>query len=1028
MNAEIDSLELKIHADATSAVKGIEALSRSLTTLRKATAGLTGLKSIATNLTALGDAVKHVDPGSASAVEGLAKAIQLFNGVKISTNIAKQIEAIGTALKTADFTDSERKITELVTALTPLSQLPKPNVSTYISNINKLVKALPELDKVDLTAFSKKINDLAVAMEPLADQMQKVSNGFSAFPAKIQKLLTATTKIPAANKQASHSYTELYHKLRLIKGFITTVGSTIYSLIQKSSDYVENVNLFTVAMGDYASEAKAYAESVGEALGIDPGEWMRNQGVFMTLATGFGVAGDRAAVMSKNLTQLGYDLSSFFNISYEDAMQKLQSGLSGELEPLRRIGYDLSQAKLEAIALELGIDKAVSSMTQAEKAELRYYAIMTQVTTAHGDMARTLNAPANQLKVLKAQFNMAAREIGNIFIPALNAILPYVIAVTKVIRSLANSIASIVGFEMPEVDYSGVDSMSSVATDTSDAMDDATESAKKLKSYMLGFDELNVINPNTGDGEDTQGSVIPSDLLDYSDKFLAGLSESKVSLIVEDMKEWLGITEDIDSWADLFDTKLGKILTTVGLIGAGFTAWKIGAGVYSAITAISSALPGISASLGALGTAIAAIGAPTLLVIGAVVALVAGLAAVYATNEDVRTSVNNAVIDIGESLKPLLEFMTNTVIPGLKSAWERLIEVLTPFGEWLEMVFTSIWMDMIVPALEYLSGTVIPTLTTYFENMWNNVLVPLGEFLASVFTPVISMLSEVLTWLWQYIILPMADCIGGVFAAAWENLMKIYNEKVIPRVNKTIEVFQFLWTKVLSPIVNFLWDIFAPAFKGVFETVKKIISSIKKVFVGLINFVTGILTKDWEQAWQGIRDIFEGVWDGLQAYMSIPLNFMLSMIEGFVNKIIDGWNWLKKQINSLSIDIPEWLGGGTLGFNLSMSSHVSLPRFAEGGFPEQGQMFIAREAGAEMVGSIGRRTAVANNDQIVAGIAGGVAEANAEQNVLLREQNALLRAILEKDSGVYLDGKNLTASVEKYQRERGRVLIAGGVV
>ena len=190
MSTEIESLELKIHSDATSAVKGIEALSRSLTTLRKATAGLTGLKTIATNLTALGDAAKHVDPSSANAVEGLAKAIQLFNGVKISTNIAKQIEAINTALKTADFTGSGQKITELVTALTPLSQLPKPNVSTYISNINKLVKALPELDKVDLAAFSQKIYDLAVAMKPLADQMQKVSNGFSAFPAQIQKLLT----------------------------------------------------------------------------------------------------------------------------------------------------------------------------------------------------------------------------------------------------------------------------------------------------------------------------------------------------------------------------------------------------------------------------------------------------------------------------------------------------------------------------------------------------------------------------------------------------------------------------------------------------------------------------------------------------------------------------------------------------------------------------------------------------------------------------------------------------------------------
>lgn len=160
--------------------------------------------------------------------------------------------------------------------------------------------------------------------------------------------------------------------------------------------------------------------------------------------------------MSKNLTQLGYDLSSFFNISVEDAMQKLQSGISGELEPLRRLGYDLSQARLEATALSLGIDKSVQSMTQAEKAELRYYAIMTQVTTAQGDLSRTLEAPANQLRVLSAQFNMAARAIGNIFIPALNTILPYAIAVVQVIREIANAIASLFGFEMTEVDYSGI--------------------------------------------------------------------------------------------------------------------------------------------------------------------------------------------------------------------------------------------------------------------------------------------------------------------------------------------------------------------------------------------------------------------------------------------------------------------------------------------------------------------------------------------------------------------------------------------
>ena len=106
-----------------------------------------------------------------------------------------------------------------------------------------------------------------------------------------------------------------------------------------------------------------------DIMGIDPAEWMKNQGVFNTIITGFGVAGDKAAYMSKNLTQLAYDLSSFYNISFAESMQKVQSGIAGELEPLRRLGYDLSVARLEQERLNLGIDKSVSSMTQAEKSQ-----------------------------------------------------------------------------------------------------------------------------------------------------------------------------------------------------------------------------------------------------------------------------------------------------------------------------------------------------------------------------------------------------------------------------------------------------------------------------------------------------------------------------------------------------------------------------------------------------------------------------------------------------------------------------------
>ena len=366
----------------------------------------------------------------------------------------------------------------------------KGNAKSAEKSINALIDTLDKL---------KKATSGACGLDKVTNEMGKLSSEMS-------KIKNINTGLPAAITKTGKSFGSFGSRAMTAAYSLKKVADVVGSWIKESNDYVENLNLFTVAMGKYASSAQEYAEKVGEVMGIDPSAWMRNQGVFMTLGTGFGMASDRAATMSQQMTQLGYDISSFFNITVEDAMQKLQSGISGELEPLRRLGYDLSQAKLEAVALSLGIDKAVSSMTQAEKAELRYYAIMTQVTTAQGDMARTLDAPANQLRILSAQVTQAGRALGNIFIPALNAVLPYAIAVMRVIRELANELAKLFGFALPEIDYSGLTNISSGATSASNALDDATKSAKKLKNTLLGIDEINVLTDkksNAGGSTDT---------------------------------------------------------------------------------------------------------------------------------------------------------------------------------------------------------------------------------------------------------------------------------------------------------------------------------------------------------------------------------------------------------------------------------------------------------------------------------------------------------------------------------------------
>ncbi len=577
MPTTIEQLELEVQSSSTSAVAGIDALSASLSKVKNAIKGGIGLTSVANQVRNLDSALKSMDSSGANKIDKLTSSLDKLRGLgslKISSSIGNQLQNIGSAaasLTGVDFSAVEK----LGTALQPLNNLNASGLKSTINALNKLPKLADILDNMDMTKFTSQIQQLSTALAPLTNQLNAVTAAFSRLPTNIQRAITATNRISQENNKATNSYMNLYAKIKMAMGVVRNGARVIASWITQSNQYIEDVNLFTASMGKYTEEAQNYAKAVSDALGIDPGEFMRNQGVFNTIISGFGVASDKAYLMSKNLTQLGYDISSFFNITFEDAMQKLQSGISGELEPLRRLGYDLSVARLQEEALALGIKKKVSAMTQAEKSQLRYYAIMTQVTTAQGDMARTLNAPANQLRILKAQVTQCARALGNIFIPMLNAVLPYAIALVKVVRMLADSIASLFGFTLPEVDYSGVSAgatavgdLANNAGDASDGLSKAGKAAKKLKNALLGIDELNILSKDdsssgsgsgSGSGAAIGGGDLGIDLPTYD--FLGDAITSKVDEIVQMIKDAMW---EITSVISTFLLAIGTILVVTG--------------------------------------------------------------------------------------------------------------------------------------------------------------------------------------------------------------------------------------------------------------------------------------------------------------------------------------------------------------------------------------------------------------------------------------------------------------------------------
>lgn len=903
-NLEIQGLEFQIKENSDSAVASLGRLEKALSSLKTATSGgASGVRTAARQIAALNTALSgagSVGQKLKSIASGL-QAISSVGTVRISASIGNNLQSLGTALSGISDADIAR-LRSVADALRPLSELEGARMRSYINQLSEFPAVVRELRDADIDEFSNQMNRLATALRPFATEMQHVADGFSAMPSRIQRLITTTEQYNNTVNRGATQTNRLGISLRTIRTSTVLYGirllrTEISKAITESNDYQEDLNLFTASMGQYAKEAQEYAENVGEVMGIDPAKWMRNQGVFNTLLTGFGSVSDRAYLMSKNLTQLGYDISSFFNISVEDAMQKLQSGISGELEPLRRLGYDLSQAKLEQTALTLGIEKSVSAMTQAEKAELRYYAIMTQVTTAQGDMARSLDAPANQLRIFQAQLTQASRAIGNIFIPILQKILPIAIAVLRIVRELADAIAKLFHFKLTEIDYSGVGNLASGAEDAAAGFDDATSAAKELKKSVMGFDELNILNGNTASGAGSAG-VSGGSGFDF------------------ELPEY-GFLNDVSKQADEVTQKLKNALPWVLAIGAGLSAWRIGkkfgfnlqktiglaVGIYGALTLVQNILDSIVNGVTQENMAGMIFGM-TLAVTGLYVAL---------------GPVAGGITAIVSGLAVLAVAFTDAE----KNGWNFQNQMLAIAGILAAGVGIGILIGSWIPLLIGMIASLLLSITTatgHGQELIEGVKETLKgfiDFFAGIFTGDIERATNGIAGIFNGLGKAIGAVIDGI--RDWFNgLLDWIDQKTNGK---------------LKPLITGIKAIVTSVFGNIKQTVGNVINEIKTIFSGLIKFISGVFSMDFDKAWEGIKDIFKGVW-----------NTIIDLLNGAINIIIRGLNWLIKQMNKISFDVPSWvpaIGGKSIGVNISYISENVLPHLAKGAVIPANDEFLA---------------------------------------------------------------------------------------
>lgn len=1097
-NVEIQGLEFQIVNDSTQAVAGLQNLINTLNRLKIATnGGATGLSKTAQGIRELSNSLKGLNSGDASQkitrLTNALTALSQVGNVKISSSIANQLTAINTALAGLKWTDGD-KLTSLANGLRPLSELGKANMTTFINQLSKLPKVIEDLEAADIDKFTQQMTALAAAMKPFADEMQKVSNGFSAFPSKIQKLITSTEKYNASARKATTTtgkFTSGLKALNVAAVAITfrKIGHFIAQAVTESNKYQEDLNLFTVALGQYADEAKEYAEYVSDIMGIDPAQWLRNQGIFNTLLTGFGDTAERAQLMSQNLTQLGYDLSSYANIPIEEAMLKLQSGISGELEPLRRLGYDLSQAKLQQTALNLGIKESVANMTQAEKAELRYYAIMTQVTTAQGDMARTLEAPANQLRILQAQLTQAARAIGNIFIPALNAILPYAIAVVQVIREIANALANLAGFKLTEVDYSGVNSAAVGAGSLADNLDDAAGAAKKLKQYTAGFDELNVFAPNTGSGSGAGAGGAGGfdfDLPTYD--FLGDAVQTRIGEIKKMIEDTLA---EITTIVSGFMLAVGAILVVtgvniplgVGLMAAGAVGLAATVGLNwtamsselaSTLALITGVVGGFLLALGAimtfsganlpLGIALMALGGASLVsaavinwhnsdrhltdalttLTGVLAGASLAVGAMLAFT-GVATGLGIALMAVGAvTLVSAAALNWNSIPDALTSPLSRVGLLVSGATLALGAILAFSGCMPLGIALMAIGAT---SLVSVMALNWNGLSDEIQNVIAIITTVVsVAFLAIGAALVFSGANIPLglallaagAVTMGTAIMPNWNDLSDNVQQKIsmittvvggaLLAVGAILALsgvalplglgLMAAGALSLGAVATLNWDF-------VVNSIKKVVSVITGILSGALIVLGVLLCLSGAGVGLGLAVLAAGLSLSYAAWtlddnpITRFVRQMANSIIGLVNGVIDAINdMFHIQFNGLSVM------GITLipAFDIRLVDIPHIPFFEDGGFPNEGQLFIAREAGAEMVGAMGRRTAVANNDQIVEGISAGVSVAN---DGVIAAIYALLNVVEEKDMSVVIGDNEIGHSYDRYKEKRGRQVSTG---
>lgn len=706
---------------------------------------------------------------------------------------------------------------------------------------------------------------------------------------------------------------------------------------------IENINR---TMKNSAKEFGNWINTQSQAYGMSIQEGYKYGSTYSNLISSFENNTKKIADSTQDLMKATSIIASKTGRTFEDTAERIRSGMLGSTEAIEDLGVYTQVSMLQSTQAfkEFANGKSWQQLNFQTQQQIRLAAILEQTYARYGDtLADTTQTRHNQFV---ASLKNVQLTLGQAFLPIYNAILPplttFMNALSKAISIIAQFTTALFG--KAKSSQSEVTNQTNAVNGLGNSLDNTADSAKKAKKAiksLAGFDEINTLNKsNTGDSEGTSSKSGVSGLdLDKSG-FLSSVTE-----VSEEMQAFVDkIKKCFNTLKEFIIKNKDIIISAVSGIAAAFTTYFVVSNWSKIISSIKKAFEGLGTAIGGINWPLIAVSAVIGLLVGSIVYL-------WRTNEEFK----NSVIEIWNNIKECIKNITNDISGILTNLWDKYRKTLVKN---IKDFFESI--------------------QKFILNAWNNVI-----------KPIIENALNMLTNLWNKHLKGLVEELG---------------EFIIKLTNAALEI----WNKFISPVVNFLLETFAPVFVNVFNYlvdsvgsaigfISDLIKSLLKIFDGLIDFILGAFTGNWGRAWQGVVNVFKGIFDGIVSVVKWPLNLIIDMVNG----VISGINTMIKTINK----VP----------GVSMPTISKIPKLAKGGIIDSPTIAMVGEAGKEAV------MPLENNTGWITDLAAKVADRMPVSGGNSNDNSMSGDLILQIDGSII--GKVALNQLKKMQRQGGISLI-----